>query len=70
MADSRFFQSIAFPAISTGIFGYPMEKCAKIMLNAVKTYVAGETGLKKIIFCLYGEEALSIFQKIFFKIFQ
>ena len=70
MADSRFFQSIAFPAISTGIFGFPMDKCAKIMLTAVKSYVEGNTGLKKIIFCLYGEDAFSIFEKTFIKIFQ
>ena len=70
MADSRFFQTIAFPAISTGIFGFPMDKCAKIMLTAVKSYVGGNTGLKKIIFCLYDETALSIFQKTFVKIFQ
>jgi O-acetyl-ADP-ribose deacetylase (regulator of RNase III) len=70
MADSRFFQSIAFPAISTGIFGFPMDKCAKIMLTAVKSYVGGDTSIKKIIFCLVGEDAFSTFQKAFFKIFQ
>jgi O-acetyl-ADP-ribose deacetylase (regulator of RNase III) len=70
MADTRFFQSIAFPAISTGIFGFPMDKCAKIMLTTVKSYVEGDTGIKKIVFCLYGEDAFSIFQKTFFKIFQ
>jgi O-acetyl-ADP-ribose deacetylase (regulator of RNase III) len=70
MADTRFFQSIAFPAISTGIFGFPMAKCAKIMLTSVKSYVESDTSIKKIIFCLYGEDAFSMFQKTFFKLFQ
>jgi O-acetyl-ADP-ribose deacetylase (regulator of RNase III) len=69
MADSRMFESIAFPAISTGIFGYPMDKCAKAMLSAVKSYVKDGTQLKRIVFCLFGEEALSVFQKRFVKIF-
>jgi O-acetyl-ADP-ribose deacetylase (regulator of RNase III) len=70
MAESRFFKSIAFPAISTGIFGYPMDKCAKVMLSTVKQYVEGETGLERIVFVLFGEEALATFQKAFFKLFQ
>ncbi len=70
MAESRFFKSIAFPAISTGIFGYPMDKCAKVMLSSVKQYIEGETGLERIVFALFGEDALSIFQKTFFKLFQ
>jgi len=69
MADDRLLKSIAFPAISTGIFGYPMDKCAKIMLSAVKKYVGQETGLEHIIFCLFGEEAFNIFQKRFIRIF-
>lgn len=71
MADSRFFKSIAFPAISTGVFGYPMHKCAKIMLKTVKNYIEKEkTELERIVFCLFGQEAFTIFQKTFFKIFQ
>ena len=70
MADSRLFQSIAFPAISTGIFGYPMDRCAKVMLNSVKSYIEQGTELKHIIFCLFGEQAFHIFQKTFFRIFK
>ncbi|MBN1780975.1 macro domain-containing protein [bacterium] len=70
MADSRLFKSIAFPAISTGIFGVPLNKCAKSMLSTVKSYTGGETGLERIVFCLYGEEAFSVFQNTYFKLFQ
>jgi O-acetyl-ADP-ribose deacetylase len=61
VADENKLNSIAFPAISTGIFGYPMDKCAKIMLNAAIEYLQGETNLKKVVFCLYDDDAYRIF---------
>ncbi len=63
LADQRQLTSIAFPAISTGIFGYPLDRCARIMLSETIDYLQGETGLRKVIFCLYDEEAFSIFQQ-------
>ena len=61
VADENKLESIAFPAISTGIFGYPMDKCAKIMLDAAIGYLQGETNLKKVVFCLYDNDAYRIF---------
>ncbi|HPB31071.1 MAG TPA: macro domain-containing protein [Candidatus Sumerlaeota bacterium] len=62
-ADENGLSSITFPAISTGIFGYPMDRCARIMLRTVNAYLAGATGLKLVVFCLYGSDALSTFEK-------
>lgn len=62
VADKNRLRSIAFPAISTGIFGFPKERCAEIMLTTVKSYiVVDRTGLKQVIFCLYDDEAYNIF---------
>jgi O-acetyl-ADP-ribose deacetylase (regulator of RNase III) len=62
VADKNRLRSIAFPAISTGIFGFPKEGCAKIMLAIVKSYIiAGRTGLKQVILCLYDDETYNIF---------
>jgi O-acetyl-ADP-ribose deacetylase (regulator of RNase III) len=63
LADQRQLTSIAFPAISTGIFGYPLDRCARIMLSETIDYLQGQTGLRKVIFCLFDEEAFSIFQQ-------
>lgn len=63
LADQRQLTSIAFPAISTGIFGYPLDRCARIMLSETINYLHGETGLRKVIFCLFDAEAFSIFQQ-------
>jgi O-acetyl-ADP-ribose deacetylase (regulator of RNase III) len=61
IADQHYLEGISFPAISTGIFGYPLDRCAQIMLSTTIEYLAGETGLRRIVFCLYGEESFSAF---------
>lgn len=60
-ADEKGMASIAFPAISTGIFGFPMDRAARIMISAVKDHVAEKTALKRVVFCLFGQEAYDVF---------
>jgi O-acetyl-ADP-ribose deacetylase (regulator of RNase III) len=62
IADKHKLQSIAFPAISTGIFGYPVNKCAEIMLSTIIEYLKGDTGIKKVTMCLFDDKTLGIFQ--------
>ena len=61
MADDHSLQSIALPAISTGIYGYPIEEAAEVMLRAAIDYAESGTDLERIIFCLYGEAPFDIF---------
>jgi len=61
MADDHRLRSIALPAISTGIFGYPMEEAARVMVQAAVGYLRGKTGLERMIFCLYGQRAFDVF---------
>jgi O-acetyl-ADP-ribose deacetylase (regulator of RNase III) len=63
LADDHALRSIALPAISTGIFGYPLEEAAQVMLKAAITYLRGETKLEQVIFCLYGRHAFDVFAK-------
>ncbi len=65
MADRHGLTSIAFPAISTGIFGYPIGRCAQFMLSTVVEYIREETGLERVVFCLFGKEAYDVFKKVF-----
>jgi len=56
--------SIAFPAVSTGIFGFPKDRCARIMLATTRDYLEGqETSLQEVIFCLWSKEDLEVFTK-------
>lgn len=63
LMDEHELKSIAFPAISTGIFGYPIEKCAKIMISAAKEYLSGETQIEEVVFCLYSKPDFEVFKK-------
>ena len=54
VADDNGLKSIGFPAISTGVYGFSIERCAEIMLSATIDYLQGETGLVRVVFCLYG----------------
>jgi len=65
VADTYKLDSISFPAISTGIFGFPMERCARIMLDTVYKYLQRDTHLKRVIFCLFDQDSLFIFQKAY-----
>ncbi|MFQ5677624.1 MAG: macro domain-containing protein [bacterium] len=62
VADDHGLKSIGFPAISTGIFGFPIERCAEIMLSNSIDYLNGNTGLEKVVFCLYGQAAFDVFK--------
>jgi O-acetyl-ADP-ribose deacetylase (regulator of RNase III) len=46
--------SIAFPAISTGIYGFPIVPAAKIAIETAKTFARTPTSLREIIFCCYS----------------
>jgi O-acetyl-ADP-ribose deacetylase (regulator of RNase III) len=62
LADKNRLKSIAFPAISTGIFGFPKDRCATIMLSTTIAYLEGPTQLERVIYCLYDQETLETFK--------
>ncbi|HDD35582.1 MAG TPA: macro domain-containing protein [Candidatus Desulfofervidus auxilii] len=64
LADEHGLKSIAFPAISTGIFGCPKEWAAKVMLKATIDYLKGKTSLEKVIFCLFSESDYKLWCEI------
>jgi O-acetyl-ADP-ribose deacetylase (regulator of RNase III) len=63
LADKHNLKSIAFPAISAGIFGFPIDRCAEIMLRTAIEYLKGQTNLKRVVFCLYGQESYDVFER-------
>ena len=63
LAEKHGVRSIAFPAISTGIFGFPKDRCAKIMLRAAVEHLRKGSGIKRVIFCLYDDETYQIFSE-------
>ena len=55
--------SIAFPSISTGIYGYPKELAAPLAVSTVRAFVAGTTSLHEVIFSCFSEDDLSIYRR-------
>ena len=63
IAAERGLTSIAFPAVGTGIAGFPMAECARIMLHEAIEHLKTPTSLEKIYFVLFDASSLSEFEK-------
>jgi O-acetyl-ADP-ribose deacetylase (regulator of RNase III) len=57
-------QSIAFPAISTGIYGYPREQAAQIAIDAVQTWCETHTDPQYVVFCCFTAEDAAIYREL------
>ena len=67
-AEEKAIMSIAFPAIGTGVAGFPMEECARIMLTEVLAHLKSRSSLEKIYFVLFDEAALQVFECTYAKL--
>lgn len=56
LARDAGLKSIAFPAISTGIFGYPVERATRVAVDTVQAWLKENDGLERVIFCVFGAE--------------
>lgn len=65
LAEGKGLKSIAFPAIGTGVAGFPMEECARIMIGEVLDHLRSRSSLEKIQFVLYDEAALKTFESVY-----
>jgi O-acetyl-ADP-ribose deacetylase (regulator of RNase III) len=62
LAREKGCRTIAIPAIGAGIGGFPVQRCAEILLSEAKEHLAGETSLEEIRFVLFGEPTYRIFE--------
>jgi O-acetyl-ADP-ribose deacetylase (regulator of RNase III) len=63
LAHERRLKSIVFPAISSGIFGFSIDRCAKIMVSNAIEYLKGKAKLEKVVLYLFGKENFEITEK-------
>jgi len=62
VADGLGLQSVAMPAISTGIFGFPKERAARVILSAIQSYFVKETSQIRLVrLVLYDDETITAF---------
>ncbi len=60
LAEKLGLESVAFPALGTGVGGFPLELCAQVMLEEALTF----PGSLKVMFVLYSEESYNVFKEI------
>ena len=64
LAREKGCRTIAIPAIGAGIGGFPVQRCAEILLSEAKEHLAGETSLEEIRFVLFGEPTYRVFENV------
>jgi O-acetyl-ADP-ribose deacetylase len=63
-------KTIAFPSISTGAYGFPIERASRIALRTVKAFLDKQSGIQRIIFVCFGNHDYQVYQKAIQEIFQ
>lgn len=64
LAASRHLQSIAFPSISTGVYGYPIRQAATIAVVTVRKFIQQPSSLREIIFCCFLPADLAVYNEL------
>lgn len=62
LASERGLKTVAFPAVGTGVSGFPMEQCAQIMLREAASHLQKDTSLVTIYFVLFDDASRNVFQ--------
>jgi O-acetyl-ADP-ribose deacetylase len=63
LASAKGIKSLAFPSISTGVYGYPMEDAARVALKTVTDYLAHHPEIERVRFVLFGRAAYQVYEK-------
>ena len=64
LAVENGIKTIAFPAISCGAYGYPIQEAAQIALKTTREFLANADKIEKVIFVLWGEEIYEAYRKL------
>jgi len=63
LAEQHHIESIAFPSLSTGVYGYPLDEAAPIALRAIIDHIKQPTSLKQVTMALFGDRAYRAFEQ-------
>ncbi|MDO8989765.1 MAG: O-acetyl-ADP-ribose deacetylase [Sideroxyarcus sp.] len=64
VAAANDIRSIAFPSISTGVYGYPIESAARIAVATVQNWLPKYSGMREVIFCCFSDHDLAVYQEL------
>jgi O-acetyl-ADP-ribose deacetylase (regulator of RNase III) len=65
-AEEHKLKSLAFPALGTGVAGFPVDECAEVMSTAVRDYATehGDSSIERVVFVLFSEQDFQVFKQI------
>ncbi|HKX58441.1 MAG TPA: O-acetyl-ADP-ribose deacetylase [Steroidobacteraceae bacterium] len=64
IAEGAELSSIAFPSISTGVYGYPVRPAARIAIATAREFLAGAKKLREVVFCCFSAGDLAIYEEL------
>ena len=64
MAAQNGIHSLAFPGISTGVYGYPVERAARVAVATVRAAVPAFPAIREVIFCCHSAADLAVYQAL------
>lgn len=64
IAEANGVKTIAFPCISTGVYGYPAEAAARIAVDTVRTVLDRAGSIREVVFCCFSAASLDIYERI------
>jgi len=64
IATDKQLSSIAFPALGTGVSGFPVDKCAQIMIQVAKDHLRKNAFPKKVLFVLFDQKSAQVFKDV------
>jgi O-acetyl-ADP-ribose deacetylase (regulator of RNase III) len=62
LANAHGLRSVAFPAISTGIYGYPLEPATEVAVHAVRSELAAGSTVQQVVFACFGPDVLAAYR--------
>jgi O-acetyl-ADP-ribose deacetylase (regulator of RNase III) len=64
LASARGLKTLAFPSVSTGVYGYPIEDAARVALTTVREYLAQHPDIERVRFVLFGHPAYEAYARV------
>ncbi|MBV8874041.1 MAG: O-acetyl-ADP-ribose deacetylase [Metakosakonia sp.] len=64
LAEANNYESIAFPAISTGVYGYPKAAAAEIAINTVEAFLADHPQIRRVVFVCFDDENAGLYRRL------
>lgn len=64
IAEAEGLETIAFPSISTGVYGYPLRPAARIAIEATRAFIPSSKRVREIIFCCFSAADLAVYEEL------